>query len=184
MLVFVQFADISYGFIGDLVFDRVAQAHHRSIQWNRLIRNRVHRVIIRWNWVSFSLKTKCCILDYSIFRSKEEDFDAVSMSLDRGFTGSPSLGWRRSRFPRMARRNLTPSRSNSLLHSRSLNIQRRKPSLLSRIFHGRTFQCQMRSVTNHSPISAATSPPATNQETGQRSSDQVLPSFSTSRNNN
>ena len=51
MLLFVQFADISYGFIGDLVFDRVAQAHHRSIQWNRLIRNRVHRVIIRWNWV-------------------------------------------------------------------------------------------------------------------------------------
>lgn len=107
--------------------------------------------------------------DYSM--DLEDDFDEVS---DRGLGAG---GWRHSRFSRMTRRNLIPSRSNWLLHPRSLNIHRRKPSLLSRIFHGRTLQSQMRSVTNHSPMrmsETTTTLPPVNQETvHQRSGDQV-----------
>ncbi|EFX77186.1 hypothetical protein DAPPUDRAFT_248087 [Daphnia pulex] len=39
--------------------------------------------------------------------------------------------------------------SNLLLHARHLGIQRSKPSLLSRIFHGRTLQYTMRSLLTH-----------------------------------
>jgi hypothetical protein len=98
-------------------------------------------------------------------------FNEVMPSLDRG--SSQSVGWRRSRFSRMTRRNnshISP-RSNSLLHARHLGIQRRKPSLLNRIFHGRTLQNQMRSLSTHHSTSEATAP--VNLETGQRSGDQV-----------
>ncbi|XP_046644412.1 uncharacterized protein LOC124329387 [Daphnia pulicaria] len=99
-------------------------------------------------------------------------FNEVMPSLDRG--SSQSVGWRRSRFSRMTRRNnshISP-RSNSLLHARHLGIQRRKPSLLNRIFHGRTLQNQMRSLSTHHSTSEATAP--VNLETGQRSGDQSL----------
>ncbi|XP_046644588.1 uncharacterized protein LOC124329547 [Daphnia pulicaria] len=99
-------------------------------------------------------------------------FNEVMSSLDRG--SSHSVGWRRSRFSRMTRRNnshISP-RSNSLLHARHLGIQRRKPSLLNRIFHGRTLQNQMRSLSTHHLTSESSAP--VNLETGQRSGDQSL----------
>ena len=97
-------------------------------------------------------------------------------SLDRGF--GHGVGWRRSRYARLGRRSPAPSRNNSLLHVRntSLAIQRRKPSLLSRVFHGRTLQSHLRSVASQLPLPSPviTPPPTPMVDTPpQRSDDQV-----------
>jgi hypothetical protein len=92
------------------------------------------------------------IVDHRVVRSAGEDVC--------------SLGW-------LGATSHTSPRSNSLLHARHLGIQRRKPSLLNRIFHGRTLQNQMRSLLIHHSTSAATAP--VNLETWQRSGAQVEP---------
>lgn len=95
------------------------------------------------------------------------------------FPHGPSTSWRRSRsiFCRMARTSPTPTQRNPLLHVRNLGIRRRKPSVLSRIFHGRNLQNQMRTATNDPPPevsdTVATAIPSGSQETSQRSGDQV-----------
>jgi len=107
----------------------------------------------------------------------DDDFDEEP-SLERGF--GHGGGWRRSRYARLGRRSPAPSRSNSLLHVRntSLAIQRRKPSLLSRVFHGRTLQSHLRSVASQLPLpSPVITPPTTPMvDNAQRSDDQVLSS--------
>ncbi|XP_059352395.1 uncharacterized protein LOC130699159 isoform X2 [Daphnia carinata] len=114
--------------------------------------------------------------DYSM--GTECEFDEVMPNLERGLgSSSNSFGWRRSRFSRMSRRNnninlMHPThRSNSLLHTRHSGIQRRKPSLLSRIFHGRTLQNQIRSLATYHSTLESTAP--VNLESG-RPSDQSL----------
>lgn len=101
-------------------------------------------------------------------------------NLERGLgsgSSSNSFGWRRSRFSRMTRRSnnihlVHPThRSNSLLHTRHSGIQRRKPSLLSRIFHGRTLQNQIRSLATYHSTLESTTP--VNLESG-RPSDQAI----------
>ncbi|KAI9553265.1 hypothetical protein GHT06_021161 [Daphnia sinensis] len=109
--------------------------------------------------ISFSMKTN------QNWGKKDCEFDEVMPNLERGLgSNSNSFGWRRSRFSRMSRRNnninlMHPThRSNSLLHTRHSGIQRRKPSLLSRIFHGRTLQNQIRSLATYHSTLESTAP--------------------------
>lgn len=114
----------------------------------------------------------------SMFDVADDDLDEEP-SLERG-TGysnvnlsnsSCSSPLRRSHFARQLRR--TVPRSNSLLHVRHLAIQRRKPSILSRVLQGRTLQSQLRSASNPAHSTSSLSQ-TSREEASRRLADQVI----------
>lgn len=65
-------------------------------------------------------------------------------------------------------------RSNNLLHVRNLAIQRRKPSILSRVLQGRTLQHQLRAASNLAPLPTSSSSQTSDQDASRRLADQSL----------